>query len=438
MNLHHRSAITVESSRKRNASETRLQGAWLVLARVTWVVIAGLSIGMFVVALPSYFAYLHVINTTSPYGPQLPLSDVRELYRLGLSLDFYAWLDISGIVLNLLVYVLVGIVIFWRKSDDRVALLASLTLVLFPIGFNNVVAATLPPAWALLAECVGFAGAVCLGLFFYLFPSGQFVPRWAVFLMIVWIAEWANSDFFPNTPFNNSILSYVLFLVVVASPIILQIYRYRRVSTPVQRQQTKWVVFGIVLGFGSFLIGGFVLSLFFSTSPLVFTLEQIPLNLLVLVFPLSIGFAILRARLWEIDRLISRTLVYGTLTVALALVYAGLIIGLQALLGTIIKQNNDVAIVISTLAIAALFQPLRHHIQRIIDRRFYRRKYDAAGMLADFSATLRNEVDLSQLREQLVAVVQETMQPAHISLWLRPTAPTRKEQATWSSPPPTP
>jgi len=440
MNLQHRSAITVERSRKRNGSQTRLQGAWLVLARVAWVVIAGLSIGLFVVALPSYFAYLHSINTTSPYGPQLPFSDVRDLYRLGLSLDFYAWLDISGIVLNLLVYVLVGIVIFWRKSDDRMALLASLALVLFPIAFNNGVAATLPPAWALPTECVEFAGNVCLGLFFYLFPSGQFVPRWASLLIIIWIADWANSVFFPNIPFNNSIPAFVLFLVVVASPIILQIYRYRRVSTPVQRQQTKWVVFGIVLGFGSFVIGATVMYLllprFFSISPLVTTLVQIPLNLFVLVFPLSIGFAILRARLWEIDRLISRTLVYGMLTVALALVYAGLIIGLQALLGAIIKQNNEAAIVISTLAVAALVQPLRNRLQRLIDRRFYRRKYDAAKTLEAFSATLRNEVDLDQLREELVTVVQETMQAAPVSLWLRKLEHDGTQRVSWRATPP--
>lgn len=440
MNLQQHSAITVERSRKRNGPETRLQGAWLVIARIGWVVIALLSIGLFVAALPSYFAYLHVVNTASPSSYQLAPSDVRELQRLGLSFDFYAWLNISVSIIFLLVYVLVGVVLFWRKSDDRLALLASLSLLLFPFAVSTQVVGTLPPTWTWLVECAEFFGNVCLGLFFYLFPSGQFVPRWTRWLMIVIVAYWAINIFFPNTPFNDSWLLFVLFLALIASPIILQIYRYRRVSTPVQRQQTKWVVFGIALAFGSFLIGTVLvfvlLPQFFPMGPLAYRLGQIPFTLLLLLFPLSIGFAILRYHLWDIDVIINKTLVYGSLTTILALVYIGLILALQSLLRGIINQNNSVAIVISTLAIAALFQPLRHRIQAIIDRRFYRRKYDAAKTLEAFSATLRNEVDLNQLREHLIAVVQDTMQPASVSLWLRPPEHDRTYQASWNANPP--
>jgi hypothetical protein len=149
-------------------------------------------------------------------------------------------------------------------------------------------------------------------------------------------------------------------------------------------------------------------------------------DLVLLPIPLSFAIAILRYRLWDIDIIINRTLVYGTLTVILTVVYVGLIIGLSALLRGIISQDNSVAIVLSTLAIAAVFQPLRHRIQAVIDRRFYRSKYDAARTLAAFSATLRNEVNLDQLKEHLLAVVEETMQPAHASLWLRKSGHERK------------
>ena len=142
--------------------------------------------------------------------------------------------------------------------------------------------------------------------------------------------------------------------------------------------------------------------------------------LLNMLIPLSIGMAILRYRLWDIDTIINRALVYGSLTGLLGALYAGLIIGLEALAGAITGQAaQPVVLVISTLAIAALFLPARRRIQATIDLRFYRRKYDAEKTLAAFSATLRQEVDLAQIREQVLAVVNETMQPADVSLWLR-------------------
>jgi hypothetical protein len=133
-----------------------------------------------------------------------------------------------------------------------------------------------------------------------------------------------------------------------------------------------------------------------------------------------------------------RSLVYGLLTALLAAVYAGLIIGLESLAGLIAGQAaiNPLVLVISTLVIYVLFRPLRRRVQAIIDRRFYRSKYDAARTLADFSATLRNEVDLNQLREQLLEVVQETMQPTFASLWLRPAEHERKHQVPWRATPP--
>jgi hypothetical protein len=147
------------------------------------------------------------------------------------------------------------------------------------------------------------------------------------------------------------------------------------------------------------------------------------------LIPIFIVIAVLRSRLWDIDTLINKTLVYGLLTALLGALYAGLIIGLEALAGAITggqTTQQPVVLVVSTLAIASLFLPVRRRIQNLIDRRFYRKKYDAEKTLAAFSATLRNEVDLEHLSEHLIAVVQETMQPAHVSLWLR--QPPKPEQ----------
>jgi hypothetical protein len=145
------------------------------------------------------------------------------------------------------------------------------------------------------------------------------------------------------------------------------------------------------------------------------------LYLASLLIPVSIVIAMLRYRLFDVDVLLNRTLVYGALTAMLAALYFGVVVGLQALVGTVNRaaSHSPVIIVASTLLIAALFNPLRQRLQAFIDRRFYRRKYDAAKTLAAFGQTLRTETDLAEPSAQLVAVVQETMQPTHVSLWLR-------------------
>jgi hypothetical protein len=211
---------------------------------------------------------------------------------------------------------------------------------------------------------------------------------------------------------------YGLGLVAVASLFV----RFRRAGG-VERQQIKWlaytaslVVLGAILAYGVYSATG------------VRWTWQVGLALLAVGFvgtPIAVGIAISRYRLYDIDLLINRTLVYGALTAMLALVYFGDVVLFQAAFRALTGQESQLAIVASTLAIAALFNPLRRRLKAFIDRRFYRSKYDARKTLEAFSAKLRDETDLDALSEDLVGVVRETMQPAHVSLWLRPDLPQR-------------
>jgi hypothetical protein len=198
------------------------------------------------------------------------------------------------------------------------------------------------------------------------------------------------------------------------------VYRYRRVSSAEQRRQTKWVVFGVALAIaGSFVQLPVDLQWIDADTPLVLLLFSIGFTLSFLLIPLSVGIAVVRSHLFDIDVLINRTLVYGSLTAMLIGLYFGGIVVLQRFFVLLTGQQSTLAVVASTLLIAALFAPLKRRIQSFIDRRFYRRKYDARKTLETFSAQLRNETDLEALSDDLVGVVRETMQPAHASLWLR-------------------
>ncbi len=207
--------------------------------------------------------------------------------------------------------------------------------------------------------------------------------------------------------------------------VVLQVYRYRRVSTRTERQQMRWLLFGTavavaVVGPYIFAVNG--LDLFGRAGQsAVFLLAagRSARQLALMVVPVAIMISILRYRLFEIDVLINRALVYAIVTAALAAMYLGSVILLGELFHPILDQSNDLVIVASTLGIAALFQPLRRRIQAFIDRRFYRHKYDAARTLQAFSERLRAEVDLDTVSDDLMATVQETMQPEHVSLWLR-------------------
>jgi hypothetical protein len=255
---------------------------------------------------------------------------------------------------------------------------------------------------------------------FVLFPDGRFVPSWTRWLLIFSIPVTLAVLYVPP--------SYLWALegTIVVGATYAQIYRYRYVSAPTERQQTKWVVFGILL---------WLLLLTLLSVPYIIELNLPPGSplpwwtlvksagwwLTMTIVPLSLSIAVLRYRLYEIDVLINRTLVYGLLNVMLVAVYFGGVATTQTIFRTLTghQEQPQLAVVVSTLLIAALFNPLRRRIQSFIDRRFYRRKYDARKTLEAFSTKLRKETDLGALNDDFVEEVRETMQPTHLSLWLR-------------------
>ena len=445
MNLQQGATSTIERIGVTDESLTRLHGRWLLVARVGWVMLTLLVLTLNAISIPRALALLQAICQPgavciSGWTPD----HLRQLQQLGLSPGFLADYQIGWDVGSTLVCTALAALIFWRRSADRMALFCAYMLVLFGgatyTGLLDFGLRTAAPAWFWLVGGLELLAQVSVPIFFLLFPSGRFVPRWTRWCVIVFVLYEVWYVFLSDAYLGQFTgLISLVFAALLLSLVAFQVYRYRRVSTFRERQQTKWVVFGLVLalgGFALYLIFGqlFLGPVLLSSSAAGVLLPNTVTNVLLLFIPISIAFAILRSRLYDIDTIINKALVYGALSGILGALYAGLIIGLESIFGLISGQGSQpVVIVISTLAIATLFQPLRRRIQRVIDRRFYRRKYDATRTLEAFSSTLRQEVDLAALSEHLVAVVQETMQPAHVSLWLRPTAPDRKGQASWRS-----
>src|SRR6185437_12259640 len=407
-----------------NSNDTLSVRRRVLLARGLWFAMVAFIATVFLASLPLYLAQLQTVcfGASCQYN-QLTHRQAETLKGMGISVDDYATLTVALICTMFVLCLVVSALIVWRRPDDWMALLVALMLVaLGPIiGASNLSSG--PLLWQTLNESLTFLLTVLLVLVFALFPSGRFAPRWMRWPIVIFLAAEVPLTFFPTTGLMPGTAvsqpSWLVTLIGLAGVALAQMYRYRRVSTPLQRQQTKWVVLGLAAPIAA-LVGGSILALLFpalsgqgSLISLAANWSSVPL----VCVPLSFGFAILRYRLWDIDAIINKALVYGSLTVLLAGVYAALVVGLGSLaaLTTGPVKNEPVVLVIATLVTVALVQPMRRRLQATIDRRFYRRKYDAEKTLAAFSVALRNEVDLNDLRIDLLAMVQEAMEPAHVS-----------------------
>jgi signal transduction histidine kinase len=304
-----------------------------------------------------------------------------------------------------------------------VALLAAVTLALFPMVLNYGLTSTLPSPWWFLANVLSFLGSLCFILFFLVFPGGHFVPSFTRWILVVALLYWGLNEFFPFPSFNPfyrfQLLNGLTYLGLLISVVATQIYRYRRVSSPTQRQQTKWVVYGMSMGWGGYLVL-FTIALFspalFSTGSLVSVIKSTAVYGLLLFTPLSLGFAILRSRLWEIDILINRTLVYGILSVCVVGVYVLVVGSLGALIGS---SGNLVISLVATGLVAVLFQPLRARVQRGVNRLLYGQRDEPYSVITQLSQRLEGTLAPDAVLSTIVETVAQALKLPYVAILLK-------------------
>ena len=403
-----------------------LRGRTLVLARGTWLVVAVLALGFFAAGIPSEFEYFHTVCQDTCLGGQVTQAGSHALRDLGLSVDFYAAYAVVHDIVFAAVYVAVAFIVFWRKSDERMAMLASFALLTFGIaGLPN-------PTYALSIEyaslwwplsLLDFLGAASFGLFLYLFPDGRFVPLWTRWVVFAWIAWQLPTYWFPSWDSFDldgwpGWLAITVWTAFLGTMIYTQAHRYLRVSGATERQQIKWVVFGISVAALAYL--GIVVAL----SPLAPApaTPGMVINALIgltfvyaamLLVPLSIGFAILRHRLFDINLIINRTLVYGALTAGVVALYV-LVVGA---LGQLLQVSGNLTVsLIATGLTAVLFHPLRTRLQRGVNHLMYGERDEPYAVLSRLGQRLEASLTPDAMLPTVARTVAEALKLPYVAI----------------------
>jgi hypothetical protein len=387
------------------ATATDAQGrhAWSVwLARALWLVGVVLGCAVLAVAIgnmrPSSF------GLERP-GPVPLLESVSYGY-------YQVILSQAMDVLFVAVFLAVGVAIAWRRSSDQYTLAVSWALVLYGVTgtLSTQILQQAEGGWGWVAHFLSMASTASVPILAYMFPDGRFVPRWTRWLALLWGTLALAATFFRTLdPYTWAPwYSYTFLLLGLGSAIVAQIYRYRRVSTPAQQQQTKWVIFG----FAAAILGFAAVSALLWLTPwargvafLQFLYAHWSFYLSQLIVPVCIGLSIMRYRLWDLDLVINRTVVY-TITVALvmALFYVLTNAG-DRIVKAILGESSALAPLASALVSALVFSPLQEHTQTLVDRRFYREKVDLQSAFADFSHEIRRMTNVDDLLRALVSNV---------------------------------
>jgi signal transduction histidine kinase len=406
-------------------ADTRLSGTRLIIARGLWIALMLLFCGFYLAAVLVYYVRLHGFQE-GVYAHLISTPAVVSGYDAFESsyLPFtgpYATLNITLITLFSLIWIAVSLLIFWRRSDDWMALYISLFLVMLVTNLS--------PALSVLSRVVGFTSplGVCITLlhllcvssavfFFALFPDGRFVPGWTRWLILVWLA-WQVPFCLPSTsPF--SLMRWPLFLLastllcLVLTCGFAQLYRYRHVSTAIQRQQTKWIVFGMLVG-TLFDVANLLPPLIWPAlaqpgpaHALYTLLSEVTFPLVFLLVPVTIGVAVLRYRLWDIDLLLNRTLVYGLLTASIIGLYLLVVVGLGTLFSAL---GNLLLSLLATGLVAVLFQPLRERLQRVVNRLMFGERDDPYRILLRLGSRLEETLSTDSVLPTIVETVAQAL-----------------------------
>ena len=403
------------------------QSRWLTLARVAQVVIICLTVGLFIMSIPLNYEQRSAICKAEPCPPeQLTLASIQALNDIGLSVNSLVTITIALDILVAVTYTICAIVIFVRKPNDALTIFVTIMLVTFGTAtFTGAIRgfASAYPELNWLTQTIEMIGSIAIIAFFFVFPNGHFTPRWTAAILIGWFLFQLPRYYSPNSPLNiantSPVLYNILFAAGILSGVATQIYRYRRVSEPIEKQQTKWAVYGLAIGVGGYIIVR-SLSLFLddpngSGLPIALGFNIIAV-LVMLLLPISISIAVVRYRLWDINPIINRTLVYGALsasTIALYIVAVGLFSNYL--------QNSRINFIVSFIAtgvVAILFEPLRERLQRAVNRLMYGERDDPATVLMRLSQRLDSALAPDSILQTIVETLAQTLRLPYAAISL--------------------
>jgi signal transduction histidine kinase len=419
MNQPQRAAGNIVAPQHLRASNARVQEQWLLPVRVAIAIVAVLALAVFFIGVLLNFAQFRTVCTPlSCADGQLTPESAQALQALGLSLDAYAIMNVVFLVIQALVYYLLAAVIFWQRSDEWLTVCVVVYFLAAPTISLSQPMTALPPVFLGALAALQYLGVVTFILIGYLFPNGRFVPRWTLPLAAGSLVIVGVQTFLPDVVWPPALAgaNWVSAFFVLA---FSQIYRYRKVSSREQRQQTKWFVLGFT--------GVALVELVHRLLPLIFpsfaqpgSLDAFIGNTLsafsFLLIPLTIGIAILRYRLWDIDIIINRALVYGTLTVSIVGLYVLAVVSL----GTLLQgQGNLFISLLATGLIAVLFQPLRLRLQRAVNRLMYGERDTPYTVISRLGQRLEATLAPEAVLPTIVETVAQALKLPYVAITLK-------------------